>query len=185
MSLVIAAISKDNDIVVCGEGRSLDVETDKIVSENMVKVHKINDSLIIGHAGYYNKFKLLIDYLITMYPKRDMWNVNNISSAALYYEQENTDIEGNLQFLVTGYENNGTPRLYVINVGQYKPFKFEFSKQKTVSIGDELCKLKFDKENDQILEIENKIKTLIKERTKTNPAINDRIISEQIFCPLK
>ena len=28
MSLVIAAISNDNDIVVCGDGRALDVKTD-------------------------------------------------------------------------------------------------------------------------------------------------------------
>ena len=59
MSLVIAAISKDNDIVVCGDGRALDVKTDEIVSENTRKVIKINSLLIIGYAGYTDKYKSL------------------------------------------------------------------------------------------------------------------------------
>ena len=38
MSLVIAAISKDNDIIVCGEGRSINPITNNILAENTRKV---------------------------------------------------------------------------------------------------------------------------------------------------
>ena len=97
------------------------------------------------------------------------------------YEQEHFNEEGDLQFLVAGYEYNATPHLYVINVGAYGPHRFDFVKQRTVSLGDELCKLRFDKENDQLFDIENKIENLIKDRAKINPAINDKVISERLF----
>lgn len=181
MSLVIAAISKDNDIVVCGEGRSLDVETNEIVSENTRKVIKINSLLIVGHAGYSDKYISLMRHLIEIFPEENKWNVNNISEEALKYEQEHLKEEGNLQFLVTGYEYNATPHLYIINVGPYGAHKFDFRKQRTVTLGDELCKLKFDKENDHIFDIETKIENLIEERAKVNPAINNKIICERLF----
>ena len=182
MSLVIAAISNDNDIIVCGEGRSLDIKTNEIVSENTRKVIKINSLLIIGHAGYSDKYKSLVKHLIEIFPEKNKWNVNNISDEALKYEQEHLDEEGNLQFLVAGYEYNATPHLYVVNVGPYGVHKFDFEKQRTVSLGDELCKLKLDKENDHIFDIENKIENLIKERAKTNSAINGKVISERLFA---
>ena len=181
MSLVIAAISKDNDIVVCGDGRALDVKTDEIVSENTRKVIKINSLLIIGYAGYMDKYKSLAKHLIEVFPERNKWNVTDISKEALKYEQEHFNEEGDLQFLVAGYEYNATPHLYVINVGAYGPHRFDFVKQRTVSLGDELCKLRFDKENDQLFDIENKIENLIKDRAKINPAINDKVISERLF----
>lgn len=42
MSLVIAAISKDNDIVVCSEGRSVNPITDEILAEDTIKAFKLN-----------------------------------------------------------------------------------------------------------------------------------------------
>lgn len=51
MSLVIAAISKDNDIIVCGEGRTVDAITDKVYKEDTRKVFKYNESLIVAYVG--------------------------------------------------------------------------------------------------------------------------------------
>ena len=45
MSLVIAAISKDNDIIVCGDSRIVD-KNSNIVTENENKIYQISDKLL-------------------------------------------------------------------------------------------------------------------------------------------
>ena len=86
MSLVIAAISKDNDIIVCGEGRSVNPITDEILAEDTIKAFKLNSSLIIAYVGNDTKttplkvhlLKLCINYYKT-------WDVENIYKEALKY----------------------------------------------------------------------------------------------------
>lgn len=55
MSLVIAAISKDNDIIVCADSRIVD-KNGNIVTENENKIYQISDRVVIGYAGSKNDF---------------------------------------------------------------------------------------------------------------------------------
>lgn len=180
MSLVIAAISKDNDIIVCGEGRSVNTKTKEIVSEDTKKVFKINSLVIIAHTGFQRVSENLVNHLKEVFPELIKWNVKDIYEESLKYQQEHYNKDEDLQFLIAGYECNGTPHLYVINNGPYCAVGLDFKSGKTISLGDDLCKLKFDKENDNIFDIEEKIRILIEERTKINPFINNNIITEYL-----
>ncbi len=174
MSLVIAAISKDNDIIVCGEGRTVDAITDEILAEDTIKAFKLNSSLIIAYVGNDTKttplkvhlLKLCINYYKT-------WDVESIYKEALKYEKENHKKEkGELQFLAAGYDENNVPHLYVISADENTYIDSDFAPKRTISIGDMECKLDFDKENDDNNIIETKIINTIKERAKTNSLIN-------------
>ena len=184
MSLVIAAISKDNDIIVCGEGRTVDAITDKVYKEDTRKVFKYNESLIVAYVGDDTKtipLKIHLLKLCINYYK--VWDVESIYKEALKYEKENHKVEnGSIQFLATGYDDNNNPHLYVISADENTYIDSDFAPQKTVSIGDMECKLNFDKNNDDIKVIELKIANTIKERAKINPLINDTITAnEKIF----
>ena len=62
MSLVIAAISKDNDIIVCGDSRIVD-KNGNIVTENENKIYQISDRVVIAYAGSKGNFENLKLYL--------------------------------------------------------------------------------------------------------------------------
>ena len=177
MSLVIAAISKDNDIIVCGEGRSVNPITDEILAEDTIKAFKLNSSLIIAYVGNDTKttplkvhlLKLCINYYKT-------WDVENIYKEALKYEKENHKVEnGELQFLAAGYDDNNNPHLYVIGANKTAVGSYDYCQEKTVSIGNMDYVLYFDKENDDANIIESKIISTIKEKAKIDPVINDNI----------
>ena len=185
MSLVIAAISKDNDIIVCGEGRSINPITDEILAENTRKVFKFNDSLIVAFAGHDTKItplrvhllKLCINYYKT-------WDVENIYKEALKYEKENYKNEkGDLPFLAAGYDYNNTPHLYVIGASETVVGSYDYFKERTVSIGDLSCVLKFDKKNDNIKAIELKIAKTIEERARTDSSINGTVTANENISP--
>mgnify|MGYP004540332435 CR=1 FL=1 len=184
MSLVIAAISKDNDIIVCGEGRTVDSITNEVYKEDTRKVFKYNASLIVACAGDDTKTVPLKVHLLKLcinYYKK--WDIESIYKEALKYEKENHKVEnGSLQFLAAGYDDNNNPHLYVISADENTCVNLDFASQRTVSIGDMECKLNFDKDNDNLEEIELKITKTIKERAKINPLINGTITAnEKIF----
>lgn len=176
MSLVIAAISKDNDIVVYGEGRSINPITNEILSENTRKVFKFNNSLIVAFAGHDTKITPLRVHINLIHLDYNEWDVDSIYKEALKYEKENYKIDkGDLHFLAAGYDDNNIPHLYVIGASETAVDTYDYFKERTVSIGDLDCVLDFDKEKDNIEIIESKIVKTIKERAKTDQSINDKI----------
>lgn len=180
MSLVIAAISKDNDIIVCGEGRTVDAITDEVYKENTRKAFKFNDSLIVAYVGNDTKTIPLRAHMNVVHVNYKEWNVNSIYEDILKYEKENYKKEkGELQFLAAGYDDNGTPHLYVISADETACADSDFAPKRTISIGDMDCKLNFDKENDNLETIKLKIIETIKERAKINPLINDVITANE------
>ena len=176
MSLVIAAISKDNDIVVCGEGRTVDAITDEVYKEDTRKAFKFNDSLIVAYVGNDTKTIPLRAHMNIACLDYSKWNINNIYEDILKYENENYNKEkGNLQFLAAGYDENGNPHLYVIGASETAVGSYDYCKEKTVSIGNMEYVLDFDKKNDDANIIESKIINTIKEKAKIDPVINDNI----------
>ena len=184
MSLVIAAISKDNDIIVCGEGRSINTITNNILAENTRKVFKFNDSLIVAFAGHDTKITPLRVHMNLIHIDYSKWDVESLYEEALKYEKENYKNEkGDLHFLAAGYDNNNNSHLYVIGASETAIGSYDYSKERTVSIGDLDCILNFDKDNDNIETIELKIAKTIKEMAKTDPTINSIITANENISP--
>ena len=185
MSLVIAAISKDNDIIVCGEGRSVNPITDEILSENTKKVFKYNDSLIVSYVGHDTKITPLKVHLLKLcvnYYKK--WDIKSIYREALKYEKENYNKEkGDLQFLAAGYDDNGDPHLYVIGASEVTVGNYDYYRERNVSIGNMEYVLDFDKKNDDTNIIESKIINTIKEKSKVDLAINGNITCNLHISP--
>lgn len=180
MSLVIAAISKDNDIIVCGEGRTVDSTTDEVYRENTKKAFKFNDSLIVAYVGDDTKTIPLRAHMNVVHLDYREWNVESIYKDILKYEKENHKNEnGELQFLAAGYDDNGTAHLYVIGANKTDVGSYDYFQERTVSIGDMDCILNFDKDNDDIKTIEFKIAKAIEERAKVNPLINGIITANE------
>lgn len=176
MSLVIAAISKDNDIIVCGEGRAVNPINDEVLAENTRKAFKFNDSLIVAFTGHDTKITPLRIHINLVHLDYDKWDVDSIYKEALKYELENYKNEkGNLHFLAAGYDENNNPHLYVIGASETAVGSYDYFKERTVSIGDLDCVLDFDKEKDSIEIIESKIAKTIEEIAKTDQSINDKI----------
>ena len=99
MSLVIAAISKDNDIIVCGEGRSVNPITNEVLTEDTRKVFKFNNSLIVAFAGHDTKITPLRIHINLVHLDYSKWDVDSIYKEALKYEKENYKNEkGDLHF---------------------------------------------------------------------------------------
>lgn len=185
MSLVIATISKDNDIVVCSEGRTVNAKTDEVLEENTIKSYLINKLLIIGFVGHQIRITNLKFYFQMLYSNFSKWKINNVYNEAIKYENEHMDEDGEIQFLAAGYDDNDNPHLYVVSADQTRVVNSDFISNKTVSIGDMDCVLDFDKENDNEKIIESKMVEIIKERSKINPLINDNVNRKlHIFNPL-
>ena len=184
MSLVIAAISKDNDIVVCGEGRTVDTITYEVYKEDTKKAFKFNNSLIVSYVGHDTKTIPLRAHMNVACLDYSKWNVNSIYEDILKYEKENYNKEkGDLQFLAAGYDDDGNPHLYVIGVSETAVGSYDYCKERTVSIGDMECVLNFDKENDDVSTIKSKIIDTIKERAKIDPIINCNITCKLHISP--
>lgn len=116
MSLVIAAISKDNDIIVYGEGRSVNPITNEVLTEDTRKVFKFNNSLIVAFAGHDTKITPLRIHINLVHLDYSKWDVDSIYKEALKYEKENYKNEkGDLHFLAAGYDSNNNPHLYVMS----------------------------------------------------------------------
>ena len=185
MSLVIAAISKDNDIVVCSEGRTVDTITDKALEENTIKSYLINESLIVGFVGHQIRITNLKLYLQMLYSNFAKWKIDDVYNEVIKYENENINEEGEIQFLAAGYDDNNNPHLYVVSADQTIVVSSDFISNKTVSIGDMDCVLNFDKENNDNKTIEIKIVETIKERSKVNHLINNNVNRRlHLFNPL-
>lgn len=184
MSLVIAAISKDNDIVVCGEGREVDAKTNEVYREDVLKAFKYNESLIVSYVGNDTKIIPLKIHLMKLCLDHRKWKIPDIYEAALKYELENykTD-KGNIQFLAAGYDDNNNPHLYVIGANETTIGKYDYCNERTVSIGNMDYVLEFDKENDSAKVIESKIIDTIKEKAKKDPIINDNITCKLYISP--
>ena len=86
MSLVIAAISKDNDIVVCADSRIVD-KNGNIVTENENKIYQISDRVVIGYAGSKNDFDCLKVYLEIKSILLDINDVECIYEEVKSYEE--------------------------------------------------------------------------------------------------
>lgn len=176
MSLVIAAISKDNDIVVCGEGRTVDAITDKVYKEDTVKAFEYNNSLIVSYVGNDTKTIPLKIHLMKLCLDYKKWKINDIYNAVFKYELENHKIEnGSMQFLAAGYDDNNKPHLYVVGADESNVGKYDYCEEKTVSIGNMNYSLEFDKDNDDADIIESKIIDTIKRKAEIDPVINDNI----------
>lgn len=184
MSLVIAAISKDNDIIVCGEGRSVNPITNEVLTEDTRKVFKFNNSLIVAFAGHDTKITPLRIHINLVHLDYSKWDVDSIYKEALKYEKENYKNEkGDLHFLAAGYDSNNNPHLYVIGASETAIGSYDYFKERTVSIGDLDCVLNFDKENDDIKAIKFKIAKMIEERARTDSSINGTVTANENISP--
>ena len=112
MSLVIAAISKDNDIVMCADSRIVDKD-DKIVTENENKIYQISDRVVIGYAGSKGNFENLKLYLGIKSLILDTNDVESIYKDILEHENNQQHQEG-MELLICGFDKNNNPRLFYI-----------------------------------------------------------------------
>lgn len=93
MSLVIAAISKDNDIIMCADSRIVDKDNN-IITENENKIYQISDRVVIGYAGSKNDFDCLKIYLEIKSILLDTNDVEYVYKEVKDYEENHASNDG-------------------------------------------------------------------------------------------
>lgn len=175
MSLVIAAISKDNDIIVCADSRIVD-NNDVVVTENENKIYQVNNKCAIGYAGNKNAFDCLKIYLEIKLTFLDDKNIDAIYNEILIYMDRN---KSDLHLIITGFDKENNPKLYVV-VSNYSTIrKYDLSNLKYMGIGDYDFDLEINIYND-INTITHDIQQIIHNRAKVNNTINN-IINQVIL----
>ena len=112
MSLVIAAISKDNDIIVCGDSRIVD-KNGNIVTENENKIYQISDRVVIAYAGSKGNFENLKLYLEIKSLILDINDVESVYEDILEHENNQKHQEA-IELLICGFDKDNNPRLFLI-----------------------------------------------------------------------
>ena len=109
MSLVIAAISKDNDIIVCGDSRIVD-KNSNIVTENENKIYQISDKVVIAYAGSKNDFDCLKIYLEIKSILLDTNDVECVYKEVKDYEENHASNDG-IHLLIVGFNKCKIPQI--------------------------------------------------------------------------
>lgn len=104
MSIILAAISKNNDIAVCSDGRATD-SNGKVVGEYEQKIYKINKKCIIGGTGTAAKYLKLKDYVKDNFSS-DQYNVNQIHDSCIKYLEKINLTNQMYIFLLLGMMKN-------------------------------------------------------------------------------
>lgn len=172
MSLVIAAISKDNDIIMCADSRIVDKD-DKIVTENENKIYQISDRVVIGYAGNKNDFDCLKAYLEIKSILLDTDDVECVYKEIKNYEDNHASDDG-VHLIVVGFNKNGIPQMYIICTQNNKCGIDKLLSINYMAIGDYNFDLFLDIQKN-ISEIEYDMKTIINDRAKVNNSINTNI----------
>ena len=172
MSLVIAAISKDNDIIMCADSRIVDKD-DNIVTENENKIYQISDRVVIGYAGSKNDFDCLRTYLEIKSISLDANDVKCVYNEINNYEDSHASNDG-IHLIIVGFNKNETPQIYIICTQNNKCGISKLLSANYMAIGDYDFYLSLDIQKN-ISEIEYDIKTIINNRAKVNNSINTNI----------
>ena len=99
-------------------GESLVVNTQKVVSEEVIKIHNVNDKLIVGFAGYGNNAVDLIEFLI------EELDTSYTISFLCYKILEGADIYGSPYEMVFGVMSGKNPVLFTFNTEKKRKFQF-------------------------------------------------------------
>lgn len=133
MSLVIAAISKDNDIVVCADSRIVD-KNGNIVTENENKIYQISDRVVIAYAGSKGNFENLKLYLEIKSLILDINDVESVYEDILEHENNQKHQEA-IELLICGFDKDNNPRLFLI-YSQIQKYDRELTRIRYFYIGN-------------------------------------------------
>ena len=176
MSLVIAAISKDNDIIVCGDSRIVD-KNGNIVTENENKIYQISDRVVIAYAGSKGNFENLKLYLEIKSLILDINDVESVYEDILEHENNQKHQEA-IELLICGFDKDNIPRLFFI-YSQIQKYDRELTRVRYFYIGNTNRTIDINIElntSDIINYMENEISIESKENITVNDVINSIIL---------
>lgn len=99
-------------------GETLVVNNQQVVSEEVIKIHNVNDKLIIGFAGYGDIAVDLIDFL------SEELDTNYSISYLCNKIREGADIFGSNYEMVFGVMTGKIPVLFTFNTNRQRKFQF-------------------------------------------------------------
>ena len=175
MSLVIAAISKDNDIIVCGDSRIVD-KNSNIVTENENKIYQISDKVVIAYAGSKNDFDCLKIYLEIKSILLDTNDVECIYKEVKDYEENHASNDG-IHLLIVGFNKCKIPQIYLIGTEKHQCRISKLLPINYMAIGDYDFDLFVDTQKD-FSNIINDMKIIINDRAKVNNNVNTNITKQ-------
>ena len=176
MSLVIAAISKDNDIIVCGDSRIVD-KNGNIVTENENKIYQISDRVVIAYAGSKGNFENLKLYLEIKSLILDINDEESVYEDILEHENNQKHQEA-IELLICGFDKDNIPRLFFI-YSQIQKYDRELTRVRYFYIGNTNRTIDINIElntSDIINYMENEISKESKENITVNDVINSIIL---------
>lgn len=172
MSLVIAAISKDDDIVVCADSRIVDKDGN-IVTENENKIYQISDRVVIAYAGSKDDFNCLKVYLEIKSLFLDINDVETVYEEIKVYEKNHASNDG-IHLLIAGFNKEGTPQIYLIGTEKHECGISRLLSTDYMAIGDYDFDLSLNTQK-ELTEIIYDMKTIINNRAEVNNSININI----------
>lgn len=172
MSLVIAAISKDNDIVVCADSRIVD-KNGNIVTENENKIYQISDRVVIGYAGSKNDFDCLKVYLEIKSILLDINDVECIYEEVKSYEENHASNDG-IHLLIAGFNKCEIPQIYLVGTEKHECGISRLLSTDYMAIGDYGFDLSLNTQK-ELTEIICDMKIIISNRAEVNNGINTNI----------
>ena len=172
MSIILAAISKNNDIAVCSDGRATD-SNGKVVGEYEQKIYKINKKCIIGWTGTAAKYLKLKDYVKDNFSS-DQYNVNQIHNSCIKYLEKNKSDESDVHILITGYDEECNPHLYVISASS-TILSRDYNDIKRTILGDVFCNYILNETEDDINKILDSMEECIINRAMFHFLINKNV----------
>lgn len=172
MSIILAAISKNNDIAVCADGRSTD-KNKRIINEYEHKIFKINKRCIVGGTGSAMKIIKVKNYIKDKFSS-DKYNVDQIYKACLSFLEENKSDESKMHFIIAGFDQKCNPHLYVISASSTIWYRDYNDINKTI-LGDISCNFVPDKNEKDINKLLDYMEKCIIDRTLMNFLINRNV----------
>lgn len=172
MSIILAAISKNNDIAVCADGRATD-SNGKVVGEYEQKICKINKKCIIGGTGTAAKYLKLKDYVKNNFSS-DQCDVNQIHDSCIKHLEKNKSDETDVHILIAGYDEECNPHLYVISASS-TILSRDYNDIKRTILGDIFCNYILDENEDDINKILDSMRECIIDRSMFHFLINKNI----------
>ena len=172
MSLVIAAISNDNDIIVCADSRIVD-KNGNIVTENENKIYQISDRVVIGYAGSKNDFDCLKIYLEIKSISLDINDVKSVYEEVKRYEENHASNDG-IHLLISGFNKCKIPQIYLIGTEKHECGISRLLSTDYMAIGDYGFDLSLNTQK-ELTEIICDMKIIINNRAEVNNSINTNI----------
>lgn len=176
MSLVIAAISKDNDIVVCADSRIID-KNGNIITENENKIYQISDKVVIAYAGSKGNFENLKVYLEIKSLILDINDVESVYEDILEHENNQKHQEA-IELLICGFDKDNISRLFFI-YSQIQKYDRELTRVRYFYIGNtnRIIDINIELNTSDIINyMENEISKESKENITVNDVINSIIL---------